>query len=173
VVNRKRTLGWLALAVVVMSALVIGVMDRDGPRTPEERARNIGETISCPVCDGQSVADSDAAPARSIRVFINEQIDAGRTDAEIRADVDRRFPESLLLTPQRSGVAAIVWVLPVVVLVLAVAGVGYAFVRWRDMPRGREATPADHALVDAALQSGDGGTGTGTTDDATTAGEGA
>lgn len=149
----RRAYGWLALAVVVVVALAVGVMDRSGRETPEERARSIGETISCPVCDGQSVADSDATPARGIRVFINEQIDAGRSDEEIREAVDSRYPESLLLTPESSGVGAVVWVLPVVVLGVAVAGIGYVFLRWREMPAGRQASRADRALVDAALRS--------------------
>ena len=133
-------------------ALAVGVMDRGGPTTPEERARNLGASISCPVCDGQSVADSDAAPARNIRVFISDQIDEGRSDEEIRSAVDSRFPESLLLTPERSGAGALVWVLPVVVLVLAFTGVGYAFYRWRQMPGARRASRSDRALVGSALR---------------------
>ena len=58
---RARLLGWLAMAAVLVAALAIGVADDGGPRTPEERLRNLAETVACPACDGQSVAESDAA----------------------------------------------------------------------------------------------------------------
>jgi cytochrome c-type biogenesis protein CcmH/NrfF len=58
--------------------------------------------------------------------------------------------ESILLTPDSSGVGGLVWVLPVVALVLALAGVGYVFWRWRGMAPVH-ASDADRELVDSAL----------------------
>ena len=48
-----RCLG-VVLAVALSSASA-------GPGTTEERARALAETVACPQCDGQSVADSDSA----------------------------------------------------------------------------------------------------------------
>ena len=50
----------------------------------------------------------------------------------------------------RSGWAGLVWVLPVVALVVGLAGVAAAFARWRRAPR-THASAADRALVDQAL----------------------
>jgi cytochrome c-type biogenesis protein CcmH len=148
--SRRRLLGWTAMAAVLVAALAMGIADDGGPRTPEERARNLAETVACPACDGQSVAESDAAASRGIRTLIAERIDQGATDDAIRHELAATWGESILLTPNNSGVGGLVWVLPVVALVLALAGVGYVFWRWRGMA-AVHASDADRELVDRAL----------------------
>ena len=148
--KRPRVFGWLAMAAVLVVALAVGVADDGGPRTPEERARNLAETIACPACDGQSVAESDAAASRGIRTLIAERIDQGASDAAIRDELVNTWGESILLTPDSSGVASLVWALPVAALVLALAGMGYVFWRWRGTATVHT-SDADRALVDQAL----------------------
>jgi cytochrome c-type biogenesis protein CcmH len=153
-VRRRRLLGWLAMAAVLVVALVIGVADDGGPRTPEERTRHLAETIACPACDGQSVAESDAAASRGIRTLIADRIDQGASDAAIRDELVATWGESILLTPDSSGVGGLVWAIPVVALILALVGVGYVFWRWRGAAEVH-ASDADRALV-ARTQAGPG-----------------
>jgi cytochrome c-type biogenesis protein CcmH len=148
--RRWRLCGWLVMAGVLVVALAAGVADDGGPRTPAERARNLAETIACPACDGQSVAESDAAASRGIRTLIAQRIDQGASDDAIRDELVATWGESILLTPDSSGVGGLVWVLPVVALVLALAGVGYALYRWRGAA-AVHASDADRALVDRVL----------------------
>jgi cytochrome c-type biogenesis protein CcmH len=149
-VRRARPIAWLAMAAVLAVALAVGVADDGGPHTPEERARSLAETVACPACDGQSVAESDAAASRGIRTLIAERIEQGASDDAIRDELVATWGESILLTPDSSGVGGLVWVLPVVALVLALTGVGYVFWRWRGMA-AVHASDADRALVDRAL----------------------
>jgi cytochrome c-type biogenesis protein CcmH len=149
-VKRPRVVGWLALSAVLVVALAVGAFDDGGPRTPEERARNLAETVACPACDGQSVAESDAAASRGIRTLIAERIDQGASDDAIRDELVATWGESILLTPDSSGVSGLVWVVPVVALVLALAGVAYVFWRWRGTA-AVHASDADRALVERAL----------------------
>jgi cytochrome c-type biogenesis protein CcmH len=145
-----RRLGWLALAVVVAVALLVGVSDRSGPSTPAERAHHLAESIQCPTCSGQSVADSDATASRFIRRQIDQRIADGASDDQIRDELASSYGDDILLTPQRSGLAGLVWVLPVAVLVAALGGIALAFRRWR----GRAvvaASAADRELVERAL----------------------
>ncbi|MGH9113316.1 MAG: cytochrome c-type biogenesis protein [Acidimicrobiales bacterium] len=146
----RRIAGWLAMAAVLAVALVAGVRDDGGARTPEERARNLAETIACPACDGQSVAESDASASRGIRSLIAERIEAGAGDDAIRDGLVASWGESILLTPDSSGVTGLVWAIPVVALVLAVAGLAFAFRRWRSAPLV-QSTAADRELVDREL----------------------
>ena len=87
---------------------------------------------------------------RGIRTLIAERIDQGASDGAIRDELVATWGESILLTPDSSGVGGLVWVLPVVALVLALAGVGYVFWRWRGMA-AVHASDADRELVDQAL----------------------
>jgi cytochrome c-type biogenesis protein CcmH len=127
----SRTLSYVALALVVAAALVVGVVDRGEARTVEERVHDIASTIRCPACRGQSAAGSDAASAQAIRVEIAERVEAGESDDDIRAYFAATQGDEILLTPPRSGVGSLVWVIPVVVLVAGGAGLALAFHRWK------------------------------------------
>ncbi|HET6950514.1 MAG TPA: cytochrome c-type biogenesis protein CcmH, partial [Acidimicrobiales bacterium] len=107
--RRRRLLGWVAMAAVAAAALVVGVVDRSGPTSAEDRARNLAETVACPVCDGQSVAESDAEAAKGIRTRIADWIDQGLSDDQIRDELADAYGERVLLTPGRSGVSSLVW----------------------------------------------------------------
>jgi cytochrome c-type biogenesis protein CcmH len=119
----------MALAVVV--ALAIGVVDQRDDRSTEERMQDIAATIRCPQCRSQSAADSDASTAQAVRVEITERIDEGQSDDEIRDYFASTYGEEILLTPPASGVGSLVWIVPVVALVAGAGGLWVAFRRWR------------------------------------------
>lgn len=126
-----RRLSYLAMAVVAIVALAVGTLD-DGPaRATEDRVESIAATIRCPQCAGQSAANSDASSARAIRREIAERLDDGQGADDIRAYFASRYGDEILLTPPATGVGSLVWVLPVAATVVAAAGLGLAFVRWR------------------------------------------
>lgn len=145
----RRALSWLAVATVAIGALLYGAIDEGSPRTDSDRAYAIAKTIGCPVCSGQSVAESDAVIAESIRASIAKWIDEGRSDEFIRAALVERLGEDVDYTPSASGVTSLVWILPVVVVAGAVAGLVVAFRRWRD-DRDLEASDHDREIVAAA-----------------------
>lgn len=121
---------WALLVVVVASALLVGTTDRD-TTTDAQRAQRIAESVRCPTCRGQSVASSDAPAAANVRTEIERRVAEGESDDQIRAALVARFGGSIQLNPPRSGVAGLVWVLPVAGLVFAGGGLVFAFRRWR------------------------------------------
>ncbi len=145
---------WLAMLVVLVVAIVIGVTQSSEPPTNAERLTAVAKTIKCPYCSGESVAESDAAVSQEIRLDIAKRIQAGQTDDQIRGALADQYGEFVLLTPARTGVTSIVWILPVVVLIVAIAGLAAAFRRWR-LGSDVHATAADRALVDRALSGED------------------
>ena len=155
----RRFLPAVALAAVIVTALVIGGAGRDrGPRSPAARTQAIAEDLRCPVCQGLSIADSHTPTADAIKEDVRRRVDAGESDAEIRAAYVARYGQWILLRPETSGVGALVWVLPVSALLLAVGGLAFAFRRWRRQPT-LTASDEDRALVDAALANQQGGAG--------------
>lgn len=150
----KGMAGWLLMAAVLVGALAVGVARDATPRTQSERIDAVAKTIKCPTCRSESVYESRSAAAQNLRNEIARQVGAGRTDDEVRAYVAERFGEDLLLTPSTSGVAGLVWVLPVAAFVLALGGLVVAFRRWRadDREQSAAVTDDDRALVAAALE---------------------
>jgi len=138
------------MAVVVVALLAVGSLGGDPP-TLEERAQNLEESIRCPSCARQSVANSDAPSAEAVRVLISERLEAGDSNEEIRDYVASRYPNGrqLLLDPTGEGFGALVWALPVVAVIVAVAALVRRFGDWR--PGELQATEEDRDLVAAAL----------------------
>jgi cytochrome c-type biogenesis protein CcmH len=146
----RSRLPWIALVVVVAAALAIGTFDTGGgARSDDDRGEALADSFRCPTCRGQSVAQSDAPAAVAIRSQIDRQIDEGRSDAEIRDYVLSRYPRSEQVPP-RSGLAGLVWVLPVAGVVVAVAALAVAFRRWRVVTDRRGTTEEDRVLVERA-----------------------
>jgi cytochrome c-type biogenesis protein CcmH len=147
----RRLLPVVALAAVIVVALVIGGAGRSHPsRSPSERAHTIAAELRCPVCQGLSVADSPSPTAKAIYDDVRRRVDAGESDASIRAFYVGHYGQWILLRPETSGVGALVWILPVTALLLGAGGLALAFRRWRRQS-GLAATEEDRALVEAAL----------------------
>lgn len=144
--GRRRILSsWPAWTLVIVAAFLLVVVggSRDrGPLSQQERIEQIGRRIACPTCAGESISVSRATAALSIRSEIARQvIDGQRSDDEIVGYIVSRFGGEVLLVPRASGVDALVWALPVAVAVLLVAGLAFAFVRWRRQPGAPGAAP--------------------------------
>jgi cytochrome c-type biogenesis protein CcmH len=143
---------WLLVLVVAVTALAFGTFDGGGPRTNSDRTFGIARTVACPLCDGQSVAESDVAIAREIRADIARRVDAGESDDSIRQVYADRYGADTLLTPSGAGLAGLVWIIPVVGVVVAAAVLVVAMSR----PRSKatpQATEADRALVERVRES--------------------
>lgn len=150
----RRWLPWLVLAVALVGALAVGTRDPGVERTPEQRAHDIALTVRCPMCEGQSAAASEAPSAVSLRRDIARRVAEGQTDDEIRSAYASSYGQRILMNPPSDGIAGLVWVLPVVVFVVAAAGLAFAFRRWssRDGDAGAP-TAADRDLVERARRS--------------------
>ena len=126
----KLRISYSLMVIVLVGALWAGT-HRNRVPSSEERAQTLEQTIKCPVCRGQSVADSDSPAANDIRAEIARRISVGESDAEIRNYFAQKIGSDLLLRPSSSGLAGLVWVLPVAAFVAAAGGIAFAFVRWR------------------------------------------
>lgn len=145
----RRTLSWLLAAMVSLSTLLFASVDEGEPETNADRAYALAKDFACPVCQGQSVAESDVVVARNIRREIRIWVDEGRPDAYIRDQLVDRFGEDVDYTPSSDGVSALVWILPVVAGAVAVGGLVLVFRRWR-LEGDLTASDDDEALVAAA-----------------------
>lgn len=85
----------------------------------EAQARSLMEEIRCLVCQGQSIADSDAELAGDMRAMIRERIAAGETPGEVRAWLIQRYGEWVTYRPPVEPVTWPLWFAP-----LALVGLG-------------------------------------------------
>ena len=141
---------WLVLVVVAAVVLVVGTPRPSHP-TLEAQTMHIAGLVRCPVCEGQSAAQSDVAASVQIRNQIQQELAAGQSQGRILSGLVAAYGPGILEKPQARGIGLVVWVVPVVAVVAAVAGLALAFARWR--PRQAQAvSEADRELVARALQ---------------------
>ena len=84
----------------------------------EAAARRLMETLRCVVCQGQSIADSNADMAGQMRALVRERIAGGETPGDIRDWLIGRYGDYVSYDPPLSAVTAPLWIAPVVLLAL-------------------------------------------------------
>jgi cytochrome c-type biogenesis protein CcmH len=124
-VERSRPVAMFVLALALLAAAgALTVVAVRGPRPSPalpDRVRAVASTLRCPVCQNLSVADSPSGLAQQMRDTIRRDLQAGRTPAQIRARFVASYGEWILLSPPRHGVGLAVWILPVLLMLGAVA----------------------------------------------------
>jgi cytochrome c-type biogenesis protein CcmH len=93
--------------------------DRQLPDPRQEaRARALMEELRCLVCQGQSIADSDAELAGDMRHLVRSRIAAGDKPGEIRAWLVERYGNWITYRPPAKPIAWPLWGAPIVLLLL-------------------------------------------------------
>jgi cytochrome c-type biogenesis protein CcmH len=138
------------MALVLVVALVVGGRGSSGPMTEAARSLRITSEIRCPTCRGLSVAESDASTALAVRTVVAQQVHQGRSDGEIKRYLVDRYGSDILLKPPSSGFDGLVWFLPPVGLIIAVAGLTVTFRRWKS-GSDRKVSADDRAIVAEAM----------------------
>ena len=149
---RARRVLWLLAVVCLVGVFALAGRGDGKPPTAAERIEGLARQFACPECAGQSVASSNAPAAQNIEAALTEMVTEGRSDAEIRARIVDRFGQRVSLVPASDGLVGLVWVIPVVVGLLAVAALASALWRWRrSIGADGTASEADRALVERFL----------------------
>jgi cytochrome c-type biogenesis protein CcmH len=142
-----RTLLALALWLAAVAAGAVQPDEILADPAREARARAITAELRCPVCQSESIDDSNADIARDLRLLVRERIVAGDSDAEVREYVVARYGEYVLFRPRLSWGNAPLWLAGPALLLLGVA-LAVGFVRRHRTPAPpRPLTPEEQARL--------------------------
>lgn len=82
----------------------------------EARAQGLMNEIRCLVCQGQSIADSDAELAGDMRDLVRRRIAAGEQPSAIRSWLVERYGSWISYKPTAEPAAWPLWLLPIALL---------------------------------------------------------
>lgn len=82
----------------------------------ERRAKALMLSLRCIQCQGQSIADSDAPIAQVMRGEVRARIERGESADSIRDWMISRYGEWVSYDPPLSGVTALLWLTPLLLL---------------------------------------------------------
>jgi len=125
----------------------------------EKRVVKLTSELRCLVCQNQSLADSHADLAIDLKNQVRSQMQAGKSDAEIRDYMVARYGDFVLYDPPFKSTTLLLWAGPFVLLLVGLFGLAaYLRGRRRRLP-ALELTAADRARAEALLR-GKPGSGT-------------
>ncbi len=134
--RRRRFPLWTLLGVALVVALVVGSGAlSSAPPTSAQRAAAIDSVIRCPSCEDLNVTNSTAETAVAVRATVKRMVNEGRSDAAIESYLVDRYGSSIVLDPPARGLTALVWILPVVGGLAAVAALTVFSLRRRALVR--------------------------------------
>jgi cytochrome c-type biogenesis protein CcmH len=115
--RRLAILPALLLAAQVQAPAELADTQLTDPRQ-EAQAKALMETLRCVVCQGQSIADSDATMAGDMRALVRGRIRAGESPAAIREWLIQRYGDYISYDPPLGRATWPLWLAPILLLVL-------------------------------------------------------
>lgn len=121
---------WIALAAWLSLGSAFAAYDDALPDpVQEERSRALQRELRCPMCQGQSLDESNAKIAQDLRLLVRERVAAGQSNQEIKDFLVARYGEFILMSPPVRGDTAFLWFGPLVILVLGGGAVAMVVTR--------------------------------------------
>ncbi len=117
----------------------------------EQRVMRLTSELRCLVCQNQSLADSHADLAIDLRNQVRSQMQAGKSDAEIREFMVARYGDFVLYRPPLKSTTALLWAGPFVLLAAGGLALGFYLRRRRKRLTESELTPEQRARAEALL----------------------
>ena len=159
--KRRSLLLLLALVALVGAAWSYILISTPPQHTLDQRVYEVGSQLKCPVCQGESVADSSASISEEMRLVIRQQLQEGQSEAQVLHYFAVHYGNQILLTPPTQGFALLAWLMPVAMLLIGLGLVTFVARDWRAqghlqmaMSAGREGAdpPIDPELEPYRIQ---------------------
>ena len=118
----------LVIALTLVASMLAHAVDplpfKD--HAEELRFQALTKQLRCLVCQNESLADSNAPLAADLRRDVFNQIQAGKSDDEIKAWLTARYSDFVLYDPPLHAATLLLWFGPLLVLLAGGAAVAIA-----------------------------------------------
>lgn len=104
--------------LLLMLAVLTGAAPAAAAPTLEDQVHAIARALMCPVCAGQTVAESNAQLAVQMREEIRRRLARGESRDQILAYFVGQFGDSVLAAPPKRGAGLVLWLTPVAALLI-------------------------------------------------------
>jgi cytochrome c-type biogenesis protein CcmH len=138
------------MVLLAMAALPAAAVAKDCPQTT---LGDIEDEVMCPVCGTPLGLASESPQAQQERAYIERLIAQCKSKDEVKRALVAEFGDSVLALPGDEGDTSasdvIVYVVPALGILLAAAGIAFAWIRWR-RPRRRGGDRSTLATADGS-----------------------
>ena len=96
----------------------------------QKTARELYARIMCPICSGQTIGQSSNKTSAQMRDLVLKKLRQGETKGEVLHYFASKYGERILAEPTKGGFNRMLWLLPFVIVFLAVAVISLLMRRW-------------------------------------------
>ena len=134
----------MRLIVVLVAGLVLAAPALASERHPT--LVDLENQLMCPVCAGETLAQSDSLPAQRIKVHLQQRIRQGWTRSRIINEEVDIWGTRILAAPPRHGFDLLAWLLPLAGILGAAGVIGALAWRWSHRREEPEHVPGPWSL---------------------------
>ena len=118
------------LTFTIIFIVVLNSVSAQTSMTDEQsnRAIDLYKETRCLVCQGQTIYDSNSELATDLKLYIQEEIVAGKTDDQIKKQLVTNYGEWILMTPSLVTSNYFLWFGPFIFLILGIFMI-YRYIR--------------------------------------------
>ena len=84
----------------------------------QDKRNQITKNLRCLICQGQSVYDSDSEFANSLKVFVKNELNNGKTEIQIYDDLKEKYGDWILYDPEFNKNTFFLWLLPILLFLM-------------------------------------------------------
>ena len=104
---------------------------QDAPeKSLQKTAGELYALIMCPICSGQTIGQSSNETSSQMRDLVLKKLRRGETKKAVLQYFASKYGERILAEPTKTGFNRMLWLLPFVIVVLAVVVISFLMRRW-------------------------------------------
>jgi cytochrome c-type biogenesis protein CcmH len=148
----------LIIAIVVILAAIwsYALLVAPARESLDQRVHDVASQLKCPVCQGESVADSPSTISQQMRGVIRQQLQRGQSEQQIIQYFVSRYGNTILWSPPKQGFTILAWVIPIAILLSGALLLVLVLRGWLNVGRVTSRGEANEdTIVDGQLDSGE------------------
>ncbi|HEY6543174.1 MAG TPA: cytochrome c-type biogenesis protein CcmH [Ktedonobacteraceae bacterium] len=149
---KKRRALLLVIAIVMILAAIWSyvLLVAPVPESLDQRVHDVASQLKCPVCQGESVADSPSTISQQMRAVIRQQLQQGQSEQQIIQYFVSRYGNSILWSPPKQGFTMLAWVIPIAILLCGALLLVLVLRGWLASGRARGRSEASEGTIEDA-----------------------
>ena len=142
---------FIALAVLAIVGAVWSSVFLQNPPQPslDQRVHDVASQLRCPVCQGESVADSPSQLSQQMRGVIRQQLQSGKSEQEVIQYFRTSYGDQIVWSPPWQGFTLLAWLVPIGLLLAGIILLFFVLRDWRALaPASSTAGDPEPSSVD-------------------------
>jgi cytochrome c-type biogenesis protein CcmH len=120
-----------ALVLLLAASWTYMFLNGQTHKTLDQRVYEVGSQLKCPVCQGESVADSPSTLAQQMRGIIRQQLQEGKSEQQVIQYFVDSYGTQIVWSPPWQGFALLAWLVPIALLLGGTVLIFFVFRDWR------------------------------------------